>query len=115
MGLGRVKERPVHWRSTRIMPKSGLRPAGRGWQFVKQHPINRFILGNIRYVPKKLLGNSNMRMTTPGSGSNTPRFISVAFLTDEVVSPTWLRLAMELRFEVALPAASADRSANNEA
>ena len=27
MGLGRVKERPVHWRSTRIMPKSGLRAA----------------------------------------------------------------------------------------
>ena len=54
---------------------------GRGSQRVKQHPINRFILGNIRYVPKQILGNSNIRMTTPGSGSNTPRFISVAFLT----------------------------------
>ena len=83
MGLGRVKKRPFHWRSTRIH-KSGLQVAaasgGRGSQRVKQHPINRFILGNIRYVPKKILGNSNIRMTTPGSGSNTPRFISVAFL-----------------------------------
>ena len=41
---------------------------------------NRVELGNIRYAPKKVLGNSNMRMTTPGPGSNTPRFISVAFL-----------------------------------
>ena len=44
---------------------------------------NRAELGNIRYAPKKVLANSNMRMTTPGSGtgSNTPRFILVAFLS----------------------------------
>ena len=41
---------------------------------------NRVELGNIRYAPKSVLDNSNMRTTTPGSGSNTPRFISVPFL-----------------------------------
>ena len=44
-------------------------------------------LGNIWYAPKKVLGNSNMRMTTPGSGSNTPRFISVAFLSRKKAAP----------------------------
>ena len=43
---------------------------------------NRVELDNIRYAPKNTLGNSNMRMTTPGadSGSNTPRLMSVPFL-----------------------------------
>ena len=42
-------------------------------------------------------------------------FSDAAALAVKVVSPTWLRLAMELRFELTFAAASAGRSDNNEA
>ena len=53
---------------------------GRKKSDICMHKSNRVELGNIQYAPKQILGNSDIRMTTPGSGSNTPRFISVPFL-----------------------------------